>query len=174
VNNALYKVATLLGLAALLASLGLYRSLRGPEKEAPFVETPLLRSSGVVFEPGGYKFEVVVWGRRRLNNSALDSAEVFQTRIEISGQGTHVFEWPGEIACEPNHAEVRDVVGNGGHIFVLSCGMEIRVVQFNSAGFLFRPAVDRLESVLSQSRFLDINKDGHLEYQASFNYPQRF
>jgi hypothetical protein len=166
-------VAVLLGVTALLASLVFYWSLRKAE-ESPFVETPILRAANVAFEQGGEKFSVVVWGRRRLNNSAFDAPEVFQIRIEVSGRGTHVFEWPSDIACAPDHAEIRDVVGNGKNVFVLSCGGETRLVQFSGTEFLFRPAVDRLDSVLSQSRFLDINKDGRLEYQASLNYPQHF
>lgn len=174
-NLTFYRIAVgLLALVVLVLSGALYDSYQTRVHQSPIIETQILHISGVEFEPGGGKYDVIVWSRVKLSNE-WDLADLFQTRIEVKGSSVmHTFEWPQQYQCEPDFAEIREITGNGKKVFLLSCGMDFRVIQFTNGSFRFRPSMDRLDSVGSQSRFVDFNNDGRLEYIASLNYPQKF
>ena len=175
-KNTGYKIAVaLLSVAVVVLSLLLYIAHRTKVEQSPTVEKPILKASAVSFHPGGPTYDVVVWSRVHLNQTVFDSPEFFQTRIEVTRDfGTVTYEWPREYECDPDSAALMDLAGDGTKVFVLSCGMDLRVVQFTGKEFMFRPSADRLESVGSQSRFEDLNHDGRVEYVASLNYPQKF
>jgi hypothetical protein len=163
-----------LAIAVLGISSALYMSHKMKAKKSPVVETAIFQAAGVEFEPGKGKYSIVVWSRVKLSTD-YDREDLFQTRIEVTGKlQTFGFEWPRAYSCEPNSVELRDLAGNGKKAFVLWYDMDLRVVQFTDKAFRFRPNMDRLDSVGSQSRFVDFGNDGRLEYIASLNYPQRF
>lgn len=158
---------------ATLCTVG-YVSNRMRKERTAVIETPILRER-VALQRGEEPSEVVVWNRTKWSTSAFDAQDIFQTRIEVRNKtGLHVFVWPDEVSCAPDSAELKDIDGEGTKEFLLSCTMDLRVAQFRGDSYVFRPRQDMLSGIAIQSRFMDLDKDGHLEYIGYLNFPQRF
>jgi hypothetical protein len=160
-------------IATILAVVG-YVSNRMRRERTAVIETPILRER-VALQRGEEPSDVVVWNRTKWSTSAFDAQDIFQTRIEVRNTtGLHIFVWPDEVACAPDSAELKDLVGDGTREFLLSCTMDLRVVQFRGDSYVFRPRQDTLDGTLVQSRFMDLDHEGRLGYIAYLNFPQRF